>query len=28
VEELEYDEEGRPKGVSHLLELIKADLGE
>lgn len=26
--EMEYDEEGRPKGVSTLLDLIKEDLGE
>lgn len=25
---LEYDEDGRPKGVAKLLDLIKADLGE
>jgi hypothetical protein len=25
---MEYDEEGRPKGLSNLLELIKSDLGE
>jgi CHASE3 domain sensor protein len=27
-EGLEYDEDGRPKGVAKLLELIKEDLGE
>ena len=26
--EMEYDDDGRPKGVSTLLDLIKADLGE
>jgi hypothetical protein len=27
-EDFEFDEEGRPKGVAKLLDLIKADLGE
>lgn len=27
-DDLEYDEEGRPKGVAKLFELIKSDLGE
>lgn len=27
-EDFEFDEEGRPKGVAKLLNLIKADLGE
>ena len=25
---MEYDEEGRPKGINKLFELIKSDLGE